>query len=66
MLAIDRDICLACAGCICLCPETALYMDLDGLNVVDDDCTDCGTCVDFCPVLALDIIGEKKQSVGQT
>jgi len=65
MLAIDRDICLACSGCICVCPEMALYMGLDGLQTIDDDCTLCGICVDSCPVTALALVGEKHQPVRQ-
>lgn len=55
MLRIDHTTCLSCAGCISLCPETALLHDLDGLRVIDDDCTLCHICVKFCPVGALDI-----------
>jgi len=55
MLIIDRQSCLACAGCISLCPEAALVQDMDGLQVRDDACTLCGICVIFCPVAALSI-----------
>jgi ferredoxin len=55
MLRIDYHTCLSCVGCISLCPEAALFYDLDSLNVRDDDCTLCNICVKFCPVGALDI-----------
>jgi NAD-dependent dihydropyrimidine dehydrogenase PreA subunit len=59
MLDIDRQMCFQCAGCIGVCPEMALYMNLDGLNIRHDLCTTCGICVEFCPVLALDFEGRE-------
>lgn len=59
MLDVNREKCLDCAGCICLCPETALTMNLDGLRVDQEACTLCALCVRFCPVQALAIIGQK-------
>jgi ferredoxin len=59
MLEINRDRCLNCAGCICLCPETALTMDLAGLQVDQQACTLCALCVRFCPVLALEITAQR-------
>lgn len=59
MLDINRERCLDCAGCICLCPETALAMNLDGLFIDQDACTLCALCVRFCPVEALAIIDRK-------
>jgi len=62
MLDINREKCLNCAGCISLCPESALSMELDGVRIDRDACTLCELCVRFCPVLALEI-GEEKTSV---
>jgi Pyruvate/2-oxoacid:ferredoxin oxidoreductase delta subunit len=56
MLMIDDDRCIACAGCIALCPEAALFQDIDGLKVHQDLCTLCGICVGFCPVMALSVV----------
>lgn len=55
MLKIDLTSCLSCVGCISLCPETALYHDVESLRVLRDDCTLCRICVKFCPVQALSI-----------
>jgi len=57
MLACSRNRCRDCAGCISLCPEAALYMDLTGMKIRSDVCTLCGLCVRFCPVAALTIVG---------
>ena len=56
MLVIDDDRCLACAGCIALCPEAALFQDIAGLEVNQNLCTLCGICVGFCPVIALSVV----------
>jgi Fe-S-cluster-containing hydrogenase component 2 len=61
MLTVDRHICLDCTGCVGICPEMALYFDLDGLDVDDGLCTACGLCVEFCPVLALTLAGDKTE-----
>ena len=53
MLEIDEDCCLSCAGCIGLCPEAALFLDLYGLKVKIEACSLCGICVMVCPVRAL-------------
>jgi len=53
MLAIDHQSCLLCSGCIGVCPEMALSMDLDGLKISPALCTLCGICIGFCPVIAL-------------
>ena len=55
MLMIDSHSCLSCAGCIALCPETALYHDNESLRVIQNHCTLCGICVKFCPMEALSI-----------
>lgn len=59
MLEFYRNKCLDCAGCICLCPETALTMNLTGLRIDIDACTLCGLCVRFCPVQALEMPAEE-------
>lgn len=58
MLVIDADRCLACAGCLALCPQAALFLNLIGLNVNHDLCTLCGICARFCPVTALSVSDE--------
>lgn len=58
MLTIDYHQCLACAGCISLCPEMALFMNRIGLGLQTERCTLCGICTTFCPVRALSIDGD--------
>jgi Pyruvate/2-oxoacid:ferredoxin oxidoreductase delta subunit len=64
MFDIDHHRCLACAGCIGLCPEMALTQNLSGLLVRLDLCSLCGICVDFCPMLALTIRDKENGSNG--
>lgn len=58
MLNIDRNHCLSCAGCVGLCPEMALFLDLEGLRLRPENCTLCRICVDFCPIRALSLNGD--------
>jgi ferredoxin len=59
MLTIDPHACLACSGCIAVCPEGALAMGLQGLQVDHGLCTLCRICLKFCPVAAIDISYEE-------
>lgn len=51
---VDKAKCLACGGCVGVCPALALEMK-KGTDVVCDPvkCTNCALCVKFCPVGAL-------------
>ncbi len=52
MVKIDSDKCVACGGCIDLCPAIAISM-IDDLVIIDDQlCTECGICVKVCPMNA--------------
>jgi pyruvate formate lyase activating enzyme len=64
MLAIDYQDCLSCAGCISICPEMALLMDLTGLRLRSELCSFCGFCAEFCPVLALAIDNDESDDPG--
>jgi ferredoxin len=53
-LHLDPSRCLACAGCVGVCPEMSL--DLSGdlvLTINHETCTLCLRCVMACPVSAL-------------
>jgi len=52
---VNKNKCIACAGCVGVCPVNAL--DYVGTAIVVDEakCTECGTCVKFCPVFALSL-----------
>ena len=52
MAVINTEVCVACGGCIELCPTTAIRMIDDNVNVNAEKCVDCGICVKVCPVNA--------------
>jgi ferredoxin len=52
MINIDSEKCVACGGCIDLCPETAISMINDKVEIDPDRCIECGICVKVCPVNA--------------
>jgi len=48
------DSCMACGGCVGICPFMALNLDRGTEIKVDQEkCTDCGVCTTFCPVGAI-------------
>ena len=55
-ILIDRGTCLDCAGCVGICPPSALIME--GLRLVfhRSVCVACDDCVVFCPVNALEAV----------
>ncbi len=55
VLLLDRQKCIACAGCVGTCPDLALDMYGVDLQVFQEHCTYCTLCVRFCPVGALAI-----------
>jgi formate hydrogenlyase subunit 6/NADH:ubiquinone oxidoreductase subunit I len=50
---IDAGTCVACAGCVSVCPTQALDMHGLELRCADPRCIGCDLCVRFCPVVAL-------------
>ena len=50
---IDFKICLACGGCISVCPQDALRMKGSKANVDMDKCILCGICIKTCPIAAI-------------
>ena len=52
MAVINNDICVACGGCIELCPVAAIRMINDKVNINSEKCVDCGICVKVCPLNA--------------
>lgn len=52
MAVINNDLCVACGGCIELCPKGAIRMINDQVNINPDKCVDCGICVKVCPLNA--------------
>ena len=54
-LVHDRKICLACAGCVGICPKMALDMYGLELQIDHEKCICCGICTKACPAGALKI-----------
>ncbi len=61
-LKIDKELCVGCGACVDACPQGALYMKDDKVEV-NEKCTLCGACIDVCPVNALSIPRESKAKV---
>jgi MinD superfamily P-loop ATPase len=54
---INRELCMACGGCVGVCPFTALELENGNkLFVEDEGCTGCGICEIFCPVGAIKVM----------
>lgn len=47
--------CVACTGCVSICPTNAIVVAPDSIKVIDDLCVRCGYCVAVCPVGGLRI-----------
>ena len=52
MVKINSDLCVACGGCIDLCPAIAISMVNDMVVVNNDTCTDCKICIKVCSMRA--------------
>ena len=50
---VDGKKCLACGGCISVCPQDALSMCGGRAFVVDKKCNSCAICIRVCPVGAI-------------
>jgi ferredoxin len=52
MVTIDTSKCVACGGCIDLCPVIAISMMDDIVTIDHEKCTECTICVKVCPMRA--------------
>ena len=50
---VDQKNCLACGGCISICPQDALSMCGGKAYVKGEDCISCAICIRICPVGAI-------------
>jgi ferredoxin len=50
---VDEDKCLACSGCISVCPQDAISMCGGRAFVTVDKCISCAICIQTCPVGAI-------------
>lgn len=51
--------CIAARDCLSACPEGALELTIQGMQIDRQRCTACGDCVSTCPSGALEVIGSK-------
>ena len=54
-----EDKCIAARHCISACPNHALTLTPQGLQINRSKCDACGACIPVCPTKALDILGSK-------
>ena len=51
--SVNKHTCLACGGCISLCPQDAIIMHASKAQVEKKHCISCAICIKACPVGAL-------------
>ncbi|MCK4555005.1 MAG: 4Fe-4S binding protein [Candidatus Aenigmarchaeota archaeon] len=49
----DQSKCLACGGCVSVCPQDALILSNMIIKCDSKKCNNCKICVKFCPAGAL-------------
>jgi ferredoxin len=55
--AVNRELCMACGGCVGVCPFVALELENGNkLALEGASCTGCGLCERFCPVGAIKVV----------
>jgi len=50
---VERELCLACGGCISVCPQDAITMIAWKASVNKENCISCEICIKTCPVAAI-------------
>jgi len=50
---VNERICLACSGCIAVCPEDAVSMFGGRPRVKQEKCSSCAICIRICPIGAI-------------
>jgi ferredoxin len=50
---VKKEKCLACGGCISVCPQDAILMIFSKAVVDDKLCNSCSICVKTCPIGAI-------------
>ena len=50
---VDETNCLACGGCISVCPEDAIAMIASKAVVAAEKCISCALCIRVCPIGAI-------------
>ncbi len=52
--------CIRCLKCISECPNSAIYLDDDAIEIDRNKCVGCYACVEVCPSDAIEKIGEDR------
>jgi|GEM_PF-805291 len=55
---VEKKECLACGGCISVCPEDALEWVANKAYVDEEKCIGCQICYKTCPVGAIAMVEE--------
>jgi ferredoxin len=50
---VDKYKCLACGGCISICPKDAIIMIVNKAAVNKKECISCEICINACPIGAI-------------
>lgn len=50
---VSHSRCIACAGCVGVCPVDTITLKEIVLAIDQGPCISCGLCIQFCPVGAL-------------
>ena len=55
---VDNKKCLACCGCISVCPQDAITWVGNKAYVNQDKCISCQICIKTCPIAAINLEGK--------
>ena len=58
---VKKEKCLACGGCISVCPQDAILMISSKAVVNEEQCNSCSICVKTCPIGAINWEGKKDE-----
>jgi ferredoxin len=50
--------CVACLGCVAVCPTAAIEARPGRIRVIQSDCVSCGYCQSGCAVDGIRVVGE--------
>ena len=55
---IDKDKCVGCGNCKCVCPHDAIIPAANQFEVKNERCIGCGQCLKNCPVGAISMVSQ--------